>query len=102
QLAPVAAVQLRAAFAGRGDEADGEALVIGHSHQRGFAVARQSFDADLFCVLLLVCFEIIQRAARAPGPSAQSSPIVGLTRPALVAEADDAARQPRAVVGLNA
>ncbi len=66
------------------------------------AVARMAFDADLFGIDGFVGLEVIERAARAPGPGAKGAPIVGLARLALVHEADDALRQAGAVVGLNA
>ena len=50
----------------------------------------------------LVGLEIVETARRAPRPRAQRAPVVGLAGLALVDEADDAARQARAVVGLNA
>ena len=102
QLTEDTAMQLCAAFAGRTDEADGEAPVVGHRHERRFAVARQAFDADLFCVHCLVGFEIIERAARAPSPRTQRAPILRLARLSFVAEADDAFGQSSAIVSLNA
>src|SRR5207302_1888726 len=94
--------QLDAAFAGGADEADGEALVVRHGDNRRLTVARQPLDADALGVDDLVGLEIIQGAAGAPGPSSQRAPIVGLPRLALVAQADDAARQAGTVVGLTA
>src|SRR5207248_1206543 len=91
-----------AAFAGGADEADGEALVVRHRHDGRLAVARQPFDADAPGVHGLVGLEIVEGAAGAPGPGPQRPPVVRLPRPALVAQADDAARQARAVVGLDA
>src|SRR5258706_9637641 len=55
------------------------------------------FGVDRF-----VSFEIIERAARAPGPRPQSAPIVQLARLALVAQADDPLRQSSAVIRLDA
>src|SRR6266568_8280384 len=101
QLAENVAMKLGATFAGRADEADGEAPVVSHRHKRGFAVTRQAFDADLFSVHCLVGFEIVERTARAPRPRAQRAPVIRLARLAFVAKTDDAARQARAVVGLN-
>src|SRR2546429_10002876 len=71
QLAEVAAMKLRTAFARRADEANSEALVIRHRNERSFAVARESFDADLFGVNGFIGLEIIESAARAPSPYAQ-------------------------------
>ena len=95
-------MQLGAAFAGGADIGDGEARIVGHGDERCLAVAGVAFDADLFGVHGLVGFEIIERAAGAPGPGAQRAPIVGLARLAFVDQADDALRQTGAVVGLNA
>src|SRR5262245_46021595 len=102
QFAEIAAVEFSAALAGRTDKADGEPLVVSHRDQRGFAVTRKPLDADLFGVHRFVSLEIIQRATRAPSPGAQRAPVVGFARLAFVAQADDALRQTRAVVGLNA
>ena len=51
---------------------------------------------------LLVTLEIIERAAGAPGPRAESAPVVQLARLPFVHQADDALRQAGAVVGLHA
>src|SRR5262245_26065990 len=102
QLAEIAAAECRAALAGRADKADGEALVVGHRDQRGFAITRKPLDANMPGVHRFVGLEIIERATRAPRPGAQRSPVVGVARLAFVAQADDALRQTRAVVGLNA
>ena len=102
QLAEIAAVQLRPALARGADEADGEALVIGHRDERRLAVARESLDADLLGVDGLVGLEVVEGAARAPGPGAQRAPVLRLAGLPLVAQADDPLGQPRAVVGLDA
>ncbi len=102
QLAEIAAVQLRPALARGADEADREALVVGHRDERRLAVARQPLDPDLLGVDGLVGLEVVQGAARAPGPGAQRAPIVGLARLPFVAQADDSLGQARAVVGLDA
>ena len=102
RFAPVAAMQLGAAFAGRSDQHDREARVERHRDERGLAVARDAFDADLLRVDRLVGLEIVETARRAPGPGAQRAPVVRLARLALVDQADDALRQARAVVGLDA
>ena len=70
--------------------------------ERRLAVARDAFDADALGVDGRIGLEIVEPAGRAPGPGAQRAPIVGLSRLALVGQADDPARQPGAVVGLNA
>ena len=102
RLAEVAAVQLRAAFAGRADEHHGEARIERHRHERRLAVARDAFDADALRVHAAIGLEIVERARRAPRPGSQRAPIVRLARLALVGQADDPLRQPRAVVGLHA
>src|SRR2546423_7819573 len=48
-----------------------------------------------------ISFQVVKRAARAPRPCAQSAPVVGLARLTMVCQADDSARKPGAVVGLN-
>ena len=50
RLSPIAAMQFGAAFAGRADQNHGEARVERHGHQRGLAVARNAFDADVLGV----------------------------------------------------
>ena len=50
----------------------------------------------------VIGLEIVEPARRAPRPGAQRAPVVRLARLALVDEADDAFRQARAVVGLDA
>src|ERR1017187_10269061 len=47
-FSPVAAMQLPAAFTRRADQHYSEARIECHSHERGFAVSRDAFDADLF------------------------------------------------------
>ena len=74
RLAEVAAVQLGAALARRADEDDGESLVEGHRHERGLAVPRHAFDADLLGVDRLVGLEIVERRARRPTPTRAASP----------------------------
>ena len=102
RLAEVAAVQLGAAFARRSDQDHGKALVVGHRHQRGLAEARDALDPDLLRVDGLVGLEVVEAARRAPGPGAQRAPVVGPAALTLVDQADDAFRQARAVVGLDA
>jgi hypothetical protein len=59
-----------------------------------------AFDADLFGIHGSVGFEVVEDAAAAPGPSANSSPVVGLAGLAFVDEADDALGEAGSVVGL--
>ena len=98
----VAPMQLGAALAGGGDQADGKSRVVRHRHQCRLAVARHALDADALCINALVGLEIVEPARCTPGPCAQRSPVVGLARLAVVDQADDAFGQPRAVVSLDA
>src|SRR5204863_7756799 len=79
-----------------------ETLVIRHSDDGCLTIPRESFNADLFGIHGFVGLEIIQGAAGTPCPCAQRTPVIHLSRLALVAQADDALRQTRPVVGLNA
>src|SRR5213078_1879139 len=72
-----------------------------HRHDGRLAVARQPLDADLLRVHRLVGLEVIEGTAGAPGPGPQRAPVVRLAGLALVAQADDAAGQAGAVVGLD-
>ena len=72
-LAPVAAAELCAAFAGGADVGDGEALVVGHGDDSGFAVAGVAFDADLFGVYRFVGLEVVE-ARLAPQAQARRAP----------------------------
>ena len=45
-------------------------------YQRGFAVAGEAFDADLFGINGFVGFEIVHEPAYAPLPCPQCAPIV--------------------------
>ena len=80
RLAPIAAMQLGAAFAGRPDQHHREARIERHRHQRRLAVARNAFDADLLGVDGFLGFEIIEAARRAPCPRPQRAPVVRLAR----------------------
>ena len=46
--------------------------------------------------------QIVEPARRAPGPGPQSAPVIGLARLPLIDQADDAAGDARAIVGLDA
>jgi hypothetical protein len=102
RLAEVAAMELGAAFAGRADEDDREALVEGHRDERRLPVARHAVDADALGVDRRVGLEEVERAARAPAPGAQRAPVVRLAPLPLVDEADDPLGEAGAVVGLDA
>src|SRR5262245_48230192 len=95
-------MQFHAAGARRANKCDGESLVVCHRDRSRLAVSRKTFDPNLLRVDGLVGLEVIESAARAPGPRAKCAPVVDLAWLALVAKADDSARQPAAVVGLNA
>src|SRR5205814_7745571 len=87
-----------ASFSGRADEADRKSWFVRHRKQRGLSISRQPFDANLFCVDVLVGLEIIQCAARSPRPSAKCAPIVQLSRLAFVHEPDDSLRKAFAII----
>src|SRR5262249_36841593 len=101
-FAEMAAMKFNPSGAGRANEANGEALVVGHGDDGGLAVAGEALDAELLGVHCLVSLEVIEGAAGAPGPGAQCPPIRRFARLALVAQADDAPGEARAVVRLNA
>src|SRR5271166_1517995 len=86
----VTAIEFGSAFAGRTYVGDRKALVVGHGDERGLAIARVAFDADLAGVDGFVGLEIVERATGSPSPGTQRSPVVKLARLALVAQADDA------------
>ena len=87
---------------GRTDEAGGESLVVGERDERGLARARVSLNGDARRVDRRVRLEVVEHFAHTPAPRGQHAPVVERTRPTLVDQADDAARQALAVVGLNA
>ena len=95
-------VEFGAGLAGGTDVADGEAGIVGHGDEGGFAVARVALDADLFGIDGFVGFEIVDAFAGAPGPGFEHTPVVGGARLAFVDEADDALDEAGAVVGLDA
>src|ERR1700728_5246609 len=69
-LAKDVPVAFGAGFAGRTDVADGKALIVGHGHESGFAIARVALNAYLFRVDGRIGFKVIERAACAPRPCA--------------------------------
>src|SRR5580658_1225134 len=75
-LAELAAQDLGAAFTRGTDEGDGQAGLIGHGDECGFAIARQAFYANLFRVDRPIRFKIVQRTACAPSPRAQGAPVI--------------------------
>src|ERR1700723_3320647 len=89
-LSPVTAMQLGPALARRTDIADSEALIVSHCHNGRLAVARVAGDAHLFCIDSLVGLEVIESAAGAPCPCAQSAPVIGLAVLSFVGETNDA------------
>src|SRR5205814_145761 len=101
-FAKIAAVQFGAAFAGGADEHKSETCVECHGDQRGLAVARNAFDADVLGVHSFVGFEIIQAARCSPSPGSQRAPVVRLARLSFVDQSNDSLGEARAIVGLNA
>ena len=79
-----------------------ESLIEGHGDERGLAVARDAFDADMLRVDGWIGFEIVESATRAPSPGAQCAPVFRLARLAFVDQPDDAAGEAGAVIGLHA
>jgi hypothetical protein len=101
-LAEVAPEQRRAALAGGADKDDCKARLERHRDQGRLAKARYALDAHACGVDRRVGFEEVEGARSTPGPRAQGAPVVGLAWLASVHQADDAARQPGAIVGLHA
>src|SRR5580700_7026579 len=61
-----------------------------------------TFDADAFRVYRGLDFKIIESTAGSPGPGPEGPPIVELAGLSFINEANDALRETRAVIGLNA
>src|SRR5438874_1129038 len=95
-------MKFRAAFAGGSDQRDREPRFEGHRDERGFAVTRDAFNADVFRVDRGIGFEIVERAGGAPGPGAERAPVVRLAGLAFVYESDDSFGKSGAVVRLDA
>ncbi len=70
--------------------------------KRGLTVARYAFDANVLRIDRGIGLEIIETTPRAPGPRAQCAPVFRLARLSFVHQADDAAREAGAVIGLHA
>src|SRR5262249_33600216 len=102
RLAPVASMELGSALARRPDEDGRESLIVGHRHERGLAETRDAFDPNLLRINRLICLEVVETPRRTPRPGAQRSPVIGMSRLSFVDEADDALRQSRTVVSLDA
>ena len=100
-FAKVAAQGSCSSFTGGADEDHGEARIVGHGDEGGFAVAGDAFDADVFGVDSGIGLEIVETAAGSPSPGAQCSPLIGSARLAFVDEADDAASEAGTVVRLR-
>jgi len=101
-LAEIAAVRLGAAFAGRADEHERKTRLERHGDERGLAVARDAFNADVPSIHGRQRLKIIESARRAPTPGAQRTPLLRRAVVALVGEPDDASGESGAVVGLDA
>src|SRR5262249_21718048 len=76
--------------------------IEGRGHKSRLAIARHAGDADFRRIdtRIRVGFEIVDETTDAPAPGAQRSPIVGLSRLALVGQADNAFAQPT-IISLN-
>src|SRR5262249_20618681 len=94
-------MQLSSALAGRTDEHNCKPLVIGHRHESGFAVSRNSLDTDFFRIDCFIRLQVVETAGGAPGPGAKRSPIVRLAPLSFIDETDDSFRESFAVVRLN-
>src|SRR5580765_3291645 len=94
-------MKFRSSFTRRTYESDRKSLVICHRYESSFAITRQSFDTDVFCIDGFVCFEVVECTTCTPGPCAQRTPIVQLSWLALVAKTNDPLRKTSAVVSLN-
>ena len=90
RLAVLAAVELGAALARRGDVADGEAFVERHGDERGLARPGVPLDADALGIDGLVGLEVVEQPAGAPTPRGQRAPVIERSGLTLVDEADDA------------
>src|SRR4051794_40613490 len=95
-------MQFGSALTRRTDENGREPRLKSHCDKRRLAIARDAFNADLLRIDRGIGFQIVEPARGAPSPGPQGSPIVRLSRLTAIREADDSARQPRTVVGLNA
>src|ERR1019366_2660514 len=94
-------MNLHAAFARRTDARNCESRIVRHRERDSLAPARMAFDAHVLRVHRFIRLEIIQHAARAPGPRAQRAPIVHLARLTFVYQADDPLGQARAIIRLD-
>src|SRR5438552_1521382 len=102
EFAPITPMELCAAFTGGADKDNREARIVGHRHKNSFSITRVALEPNAFCVRGFVGFEVVESAACTPGPGAQSTPIIGFSRLAFVAQANDAFVEFSAVVRLNA
>src|SRR5579883_2334539 len=102
QLLPkIPPVKFRSALAGRTDVCNRESRVVSHRHQRRFPVTRMAGDPDPSRIYRGVALEVVQRAARSPGPRAKRSPVVEFARLSAIGNPDDSTRKSPAVVFLN-
>ena len=92
QFAPIAPVKFGATFTRRTDKCDCKPRVICHRNERCLAITRMTFEADLLSVHGLIGFEIIKRAAGAPGPGTQCTPIIQVAWLTFVDETNDPLR----------
>src|SRR5262249_42188133 len=101
RLAPIAAMQLRAALARRTHQYNCEPSIERHGDQRGLAITRHAFDADSLRIHRLFRFQIIQAPRSSPSPRTKRAPVVRLASLSFVREPNNSFRKPSAVVGLN-
>src|SRR5258706_4796422 len=95
-------MELRSALTGRTDQHDSEARVERHRDQSRLAVPRYTFNSDVLRIDCFIRFEVIQAARSAPGPRAESAPVIRLAGLGLVHQPDDALGQTGPIVRLDA
>src|SRR5204862_7298688 len=88
-LAPIAPMQLGAAFTGGTNVSHGETWFIRHRHERRLSITGVALKGNLFSIDHFVSLEIIQRTARAPCPCLQQPPTIDLAWSSFVTEAND-------------
>src|SRR5579872_1239315 len=103
RFAPIAPVELGAAFAGRPDKAHGEAGLEGKRDECCFAIPGDPFYAYVFSIdHWFARFEIVQGSCGSPGPGAKGAPVVRLTGLSFVDKTDDAPGEAGPIVCLYA
>ena len=84
------------------NQGEREASIESHCDQRGFSESRDALNAHVFRVDHRISLEVIESARCTPGPGAQSTPLVRLSRLSMVHQSDDAARESGAIIRLRA